>query len=145
VKAGGARPFALVEIASAFSLPLTFVIVTIGCVPSSFECFAGRGICLYFCASPWHLFAEVFAYGALFGLVPAILAALVIRRTPVPPTFRRVVGIEVLCLSAALPAMAVVGLSVALLGLLAWPVAAGILIAANLPLRRKGVGALAMR
>ena len=40
--------------------------------------------------------------------------------------------------------MAVVGLSVGLLGLLVWPVEAVILSAANLPWYRKGVGALAM-
>ena len=95
------------------------------------------------CTSPWRLFALVFAYGALFGIVPAILSALVTRSIRIAPRFRGHVAIEAACLSAALPAMALVGFSVLLLGLLAWPVATALLIAMNLPLRRRGVKAFA--
>ncbi len=116
--------FLVTVLSSAFALPLAYGAAAGSCAPPGFLCYTGGSLCLAVCTDAWSQFATVAAYGAVVGLAPALLVALLIlwieRRKGPRWTASRPLG---------LPALGIVGmLGTLLLVLAAFPYVGGYLV-----------------
>ncbi len=72
--------FLITELSAMLALPLGYGIAGGACAPPGIGCFMRDIACAAVCADAWSQFPTVAAYGAAVGLIPAVLAGLLLWR-----------------------------------------------------------------
>ncbi len=110
MRRGPRAGFFVTELSATLALPLGYGVAGGGCAPPGILCYTRDVLCPAVCTEAWAQFPMVAAYGAVIGVVPSLLVALLAfgierRRGPQWTASR----------SVAMPVLGIMGVLVAIL------------------------------